>query len=166
MSKFGAFLIIILLFGAIFYIYDRNTNDVGVKVDKLKLRYTIGENASPEKILQFSQDLSDLANQSNDVDKKQLLFESNLWFSTGISKEIALELSKDEKLTDNCLDTVLEMKNKIKDAKQSLIDAKLEYELIKANYTNVQQQDYDSRFSSIEYSLQLSEDLLFINCPN
>lgn len=165
MSKFVAFLMILILFGAVFYVYDLNTNDVGVKIDKLKLKYTIGENASPDKMLQFSQDLSDLATNSKDLDKKKLLFESKLWTAIGLSKEVALKIGSGENLTDNCNDLVLDLQNKIVIAKQSLTNAKTDFEFIKSNYTNVEQQDYNARFSNIEYSLQLSDDVLFITCP-
>lgn len=165
MSKFIAFVAIVVLLGAIFYVYDMNTNNAGVKIDKLKLKYTIGENASPDKMISFSEDLSNLANDFKDSDKAQMLFESKFWNSTGLAKETAFYLSDGDNYSDNCADTVKDMKEKVKIAKQNLNDAKIQFELIKDKYSNVEQQDFYSRFSGVEYSLQVSEDLLYVFCP-
>jgi len=165
MSKLGAFLIIVLLFGAIFYVYDLNTNNVGVKIEKLKLKYTIGDNASPEKILSFSDDLSTLANSATSTDKKRLVFESKLWSATGTAKDVAGKLGSGDNFADNCKTEVPQMKTQVKNAMQDLQEAKTDFELIKTQYSNVDQQDLVSRFSNVEYSLGVSEDILYIFCP-
>jgi hypothetical protein len=165
MSKFIAFVAIVVLLGAIFYVYDLNTHNAGVKIDKLKLKYTIGENATSEKMISFSQDLSSIAGDYKDKDKTQMLFESNFWNATGLAKETANYLSVQENYADNCTTSVKDMKENVKTAKQNLNDSKIQFELIKDNYSNVAQDDYYSRFSSVEYSLQVSEDLLYVFCP-
>lgn len=165
MSKFGALVLIIILFGAIFYVYNQNVNNVGVKIDKLKLKYTIDEGAAPEKILLFSENLSDMALNSSNVDKKRLEFEAKFWKSTGLAKTVAGALNSGENLTDNCNDSVKDMKLQVASAKSDLLSAKSEYELIKKEYTNLEQKDFESRFDNINYSLTASENLLYIFCP-
>jgi len=165
MSKFLAFVVIVVLLGAIFYVYDLNANNAGVKIDKLKLKYTIGNNTSPEKMISFSQDLSNVAADYKNADKTQILFESKFWYAAGIAKEIAFELSSGDNFSDNCSNDVKDMKANIVTAKQSINDAKIQFEQIKDKYSNVEQQDVYNRFSGIEYSLQVNEDLLYIFCP-
>ncbi len=165
MSKFGALVLILVLFGAIFYVYNQNVNNVGVKIDKLKLKYTIDEGATPEKLLLFSENLSQLALSSTNTDKKRLEFEAKFWNATGLAKDVAGKLNTGENFTDNCTNEVPTMKTDVKNAQQALNESKLEFELIKDQYTNVEQKDFESRFDNITYSLTASENLLYIFCP-
>lgn len=165
MSKFGALLLVIIILGLVFYVYNTNINDVGVKIEKLKLKYTIGENASAEKILLFSEDLMQLAENSKDKDKKRLVFESKLWYAAGTAKKVAEILGTGENFTDNCADEMKEIKKQIESAKKSLAEAKEEFDLIKDLYTTVEQKDFAVRFSNVEYSLTTSENIAYIFCP-
>lgn len=165
MSKFLALIIIILLFGAIFYVYNVNTNNVGVKIEKLKLKYTIGENASSDQILLFSKDLSKMAKTATNSDKKRLVFESKLWSATGIAKNLAGILESGDNFADNCNTNVPSLKQQLKQGLADLKEAKQDYELVKTQYSNVEQKDLESRFSTVEYSLSMSDDLLYIFCP-
>ncbi|PIU22467.1 MAG: hypothetical protein COT14_00975 [Candidatus Diapherotrites archaeon CG08_land_8_20_14_0_20_30_16] len=165
MSKFGALVLIIVLLAAIFYVYNLNTSSIGAKIDKLKLKYTIGDSAPPEKILLFSQDLSKLAGQAKDEDKKRLEFEAKYWLAAGTAKELAGKLGTGDNYSYKCTKDAKDMKQNLKEAKESLESAKQYFELVKGQYSNVDQKDFSSRMSNVEYSLQLSEDLLFVFCP-
>jgi len=145
MSKFGALVLIIILLGAVFYVYNQNVNNIGVKIDKLKLKYTIGEGASADKILLFSEDLSKMAKDSSNVDKKRLEFESKFWYSAGLAKEVSSKLGTGDNYSYKCDSEVSTMKTQIKTAIQGLKEAKLEYELIKPEYTNLEQKDFEAR---------------------
>jgi hypothetical protein len=93
MSKIFTILIIILLLGAVYYVYDTNTNNVGMKIDKLKLKYTLEDNASPESILLFSQELSSLSKEETDLDKSRLEFESSFWLALGNVKDLTWKIN-------------------------------------------------------------------------
>jgi len=165
MSRLFAILFVVILFGAIFYVYDMNASDPGVKIEKLKLKYTIGDNASPDKILSFSEDLYNLSRDSQDLEKMRYEFESSLWEATGIAKDIAGELNTGYNFADNCLDDSKEMLIRLTKAKQSLENAKALFDNVSSEYTNIEIQDLEYRFSNVEYSINVSSDILFIYCP-
>jgi hypothetical protein len=165
MSKLIAVIFVIILFGAIFYVYNQNVNDIGVKIDKLKLKYTIGDGASAEKILLFSNDLSTMAQNSSKADKKRLEFESKFWNVAGIAKEVATTVGNGDNYAYKCNSDIAKMKTQIKTAEQIMKDAKVGYELIKDQYTNLEQKEFESQFVNINYSLTSSENILFIFCP-
>lgn len=165
MGKFFAVLLIIVLFVGIYYIYDINARDVGVKIDKLKLKYTIGENAPPEKILLFANELDKLSLNAENKDKKVLFFEANYWKAVGVAKEVSAVIGSADIGIIECGTDDITMKNKLADAQVNLKTAKTEYELIKSHYSNVGQQDFEAKLENLQYSLDMSENLIFILCP-
>ncbi len=165
MSKIFAVFFVLILCGAIFYIYNLNTSNVGVQIDKLKVKYTIGYDASPEKILLFSEDLSNLSKTKTDLDKKRLEFESKLWSGIGYGKEISTLFIEKKNLTDNCDDLIKDAKQKIVLGKENIESAKKEFLIVKDLYNNVEQEEITAKIDNVIYSLAISEDLAYINCP-
>ena len=152
MSKFGAFLLVLILFGAIAYVYTLNTQSIGAKIDKLKFKYSIGESAPPEKILLFSQDLSNLAASAKDEDKKRVEFEAKFWLAAGTAKKLAGKLGTGDNYANKCDSEAKDMKKDLMKAKEGLESAKQDFELVKGQYSNVDQKDFLAKMSNIEYS--------------
>lgn len=165
MSKFFTILIIILLLGAVYYIYDANTNNLGMKIDKLKVKYSLEDNASPESILLFSQDLSKLSKEEKDLDKQRLEFESSYWLALSNLKDLTWKMNSYKSLESYCDSEVKEFKILASITKTNLDIAQEKYLAINHVYDNLKKQDYQSRFDNMEYNLQINEDLLYIYCP-
>jgi hypothetical protein len=165
MSKIFTILIIILLLGAVYYVYDTNTNNVGMKIDKLKLKYTLEDNASPESILLFSQELSSLSKEETDLDKSRLEFESSFWLALGNVKDLTWKINSYKSLEAYCDAEVKDFKNLANIAKSNLNIAKQKYLVAQTAYDNLQKQDFELKLENVEYNLQVNEDLLYIYCP-
>jgi hypothetical protein len=165
MSKFFTVLIILLLLGAVYYIYDANTNNVGMKIDKLKVKYTIENNASPESILLFSQELSSLSNKEQDLDKQRLEFEASFWLVLSNVKDLTWKINSYKSLEAYCDTEVKDLKKLALISKSNLVIAKENFAAISSVYDNLQKQDFELKFDNIEYNLQVNEDLLYIYCP-
>lgn len=165
MSKFFTFLIIILLLGAVYYIYDSNTNNVGMKIEKLKLKHTLEDNASPESILLFAQDLSRLSKEQKDLDKVRLEFEASFWLTLSNIKDLTWKINSYKSLEAYCDSEVKDFKNLANIATSNLNISKQKYLLAQNAYDNLQKKDFELKFENMIYNLQVNEDLLYIYCP-
>ena len=87
MNKTGAFIILVLIFGIIGYVYYTNLGNVGIQIQKLKLKYAISPNSNADTIYNFSKEL-DTITPSNTEQKKILNFEKNYWLAVAINKKI------------------------------------------------------------------------------
>ena len=132
-----------------------------MKIDKLKLKYTLEENASPESILLFSQELSDLSKSEKDLDKSRLEFESKFWLALANSKELTWKINLYKSLEAYCDAEVKDLKNLASVAKSNLNVAKQKYVLAEKAYNNLEKQDF-VKIENVEYNLQVNEDLLYL----
>lgn len=165
MAKIIAFLFLIIVLAGIFYVYYVNTTDVGIQVEKIKLKYSIGDTTSPEQILLFASELDKLSLGAKDLDKARLLFESNFWNSVGLSKSVADVLGSSDIGILQCGKDDKSLKEKISEGKQSLADAKEDFESAKTQYTNTEQKEFEVKLENIDYSLFVSENVIFTLCP-
>ncbi len=165
MAKVIAFLFLIIVLAGIFYVYYTNTTDVGIQVEKIKLKYSIGDATAPEQILLFASELDKLSLSAKDQDKMRLLFESNFWNSVGLSKSVAEVLGSAEIGVLQCGKDDKSIKEKVANAKQSIVDAKEDFKLIKTSYTNTEQKEFEVKIENIEYSIFVSENVIFTLCP-
>ncbi len=165
MAKILAFLFLIIVLAGIFYVYYVNTTNVGIQVEKIKLKYAIGDATSPEQILLFASELDKLSLGAKDLDKVRLLFESNFWNAVGLSKSVADVLGSSDIGILQCGKDDKSLKEKISQGKQSLADAKEYFESAKTAYTNTEQKEFEVKLENIDYSLFVSENVIYTLCP-
>lgn len=166
MSKLGAFIILIILIGVVGYIYYQNSNDVGVKIDKLKLTYAISPNSDPANLILFSEKLSQIST-TNKSQKDLVDFESNYWYAVGLNKEITKYMSKDGLFGKNCFADAEFKKIVINSstAKTYINTALQQFQTAKTSYTSSEIADWEKRLANLANTIQINYDILYTICP-
>jgi len=165
MSKFGAFIILLILIGVVGYIYYQNTNDIGVKIEKLKLRYAISPASDPESIMSFSEAMGDLS-VTTAKQRQQVEFEKNYWSTVSINKAITKYMTNDGLFGKDCKDTEFSriVKN-AETAKTNFNTTSTLYDYAKNTYNISKQKDWENKLDALAYAIQVNYDVLYTICP-
>jgi hypothetical protein len=74
-----------------------NSNDIGVKIEKLKLKHAFSPIQILKNILSFSNELGKIETLDN-VQKAQINFEKNYWTAIALNKTVTKYLSSKESI--------------------------------------------------------------------
>ena len=167
MKKTVAFIILIVLIVVVGTIYYQNSSDVGVKIDRLKLKHAITSNSTPESLMSFSNELGAIKTEAG-LESNLVSFEKNYWGSVSLNKKGANFLTRREGLfgiecgKDQDFDSVVAAMN---NSKTYLDSATALYSEVRDEYTVKDQEDWDLRLKSLDSSILVNSNLLFTICP-
>ena len=166
MNKAGAFIILILILGVIGYVYYTNTGNVGVQIQKLKLKYAISPNSNADTIYHFSQDLGKIT-PSNVEQKKILNFERNYWIAVSINKKITRFLyNKENVYAIDCKNPKINsLRNDLKTEKDKIKMAKTLFNEIKEKYPEKTREEFEASLNNLDSASNYLSGVISVSCP-
>jgi hypothetical protein len=169
MKKAIAFILLIIVLGAIGYIYLVNQTDLSVQIERLKLQHAIGHSSSPESIIIFSETLVKEINTENGIDETKLQFESYYWAAQGYNKKMAKYINKEKNrmYSVDCQkdEGMLEAIENYESANTNLNRANESFVLVRDDFKIIEKEDLYNKLEGLEKAIEINSAFLESACP-
>jgi len=168
MSKLFTIIIILILIGVVGYVYYKNTSDIGIQIERLKLKFAIGPNSDPDSLLSFSKAIGAL--QTSDEKQRNIIeFEKYYYYALAENKTATkyLVYAKGTVFSVNCnFDEDFKTSQiSIADAKEYINAAESTYLLAKSSYLIDEQEFWENSISALKDAINTNENIFYIACP-